>query len=122
MRRAVVNSVGNYQLYHDPLSAGDWLLMENGEMEARADVNGFDIARLNQITGIVTQFIKYVEGNFILSFDIFPVLQKLFVNLGSLHAKGSEVWGGRHHVKCEIYIKFVTEGIFCRVRWFTTIG
>jgi hypothetical protein len=114
--------VGNYQLYHDPLSAGDWLLTENGEMEARTDVNGFGIVMLNQIMAILTQFIKYVEGNFILSFDIFSGLQKLLVNLGSVHAKGSKAWGSRHHVKCEIYIKFVTEGISCRVRSFTTIG
>jgi hypothetical protein len=55
-------------------------------MEVLAALNGLDIVRLNEVIIIVTRFLKCVEGNSILYFNIFPMLQKLVVNLGSLRA------------------------------------
>jgi hypothetical protein len=45
-------------------------LVENGETEARAALNRIDIAILNEVVAIFTRFIKCVEGNFLLRFDI----------------------------------------------------
>jgi hypothetical protein len=36
---------------------------------------------------IFTQFIKYIEGNFVSYFDIFPMLQKLILKSRSLRVK-----------------------------------
>jgi hypothetical protein len=51
-----------------------------------AALNCLDIAWLNEVMIIFRPFIKCVEGNFISYFDIFPMLQKLMVDLGSLRA------------------------------------
>jgi hypothetical protein len=59
---------------------------ENRETEVLATLNPLNISRLNKIMVILTRFIKCVEGNSISYFDIFPMLQKLMVDLGSLHA------------------------------------
>jgi hypothetical protein len=75
---------GNHQLYCDILDAGDWLLSEKRETEVLAALNRLDIARLNEVMAIPTRFIKHVEGNSISYFDIFPMLQKLIVDLRSL--------------------------------------
>jgi hypothetical protein len=63
-----------------------WKRTGNRETEALAALNRLDIARLNEVKIIFTRFTKYVEGNSISFFEIFPKLQKLMVNLGSLHA------------------------------------
>jgi hypothetical protein len=71
-------------LYYDPLDASDWLLKENGETEALAALNHLDVARLNEVMLVFTRFIKCVERNSIAYFDIFPMLYRLIINLGSL--------------------------------------
>jgi hypothetical protein len=43
-----------------------------------------NIARLNEVMVIFARFIKCGERNYISCFDIFPMLQKLMVNFGSL--------------------------------------
>jgi hypothetical protein len=68
------------------LDAGDWLCEKNRETEALAALNRLDIGKLNEVKVIFTRFIKYVEGNSISYLDIFPMLHKLMVNLGSLPA------------------------------------
>jgi hypothetical protein len=60
---------------------------ENRETEVLAALNRLDIDGLNKVRVIFTQFIKCVEGNLISYFDIFPILQKLMVDLESLRAK-----------------------------------
>jgi hypothetical protein len=44
---------------------------ENGENEALAVLNRLDIAKLNEVMPIFLQFIKCVEGDFLLYFEIF---------------------------------------------------
>jgi hypothetical protein len=61
-------------------------LTENGKTEALAAPNRLDIARLIEIIAVSTRFIKCVEENCISFFDIFPMLQTLMENLGSLRA------------------------------------
>jgi hypothetical protein len=61
-------------------------LTENRETEVLAALNHLNIARLNKLMVIFTRFIKCVEGNSISYFDIFPILQELMVDLGSLCA------------------------------------
>jgi hypothetical protein len=51
-----------------------------------ADLNHLNIAWLNEVMVILTRFIKYVDGNSISYFDIFPMLQKLTVDLRYLRA------------------------------------
>jgi hypothetical protein len=61
-------------------------LTENGEMEALASLNRLDIAWVNELMVIFTQFVTSVEGHSVSYFDIFRMLQKLMVHSGSLHA------------------------------------
>jgi hypothetical protein len=61
-------------------------LNENRETEVLAALSRLDIARLNQVMVIFTRFIKYMEGNYNSYCDIFPMLQKSMVDLGSLRA------------------------------------
>jgi hypothetical protein len=58
----------------------------NRETEVLAAMNCLDIARLNEVIVIFTRFIKCVHGNSISYLDIFPMLPKLMVDLGSLRA------------------------------------
>jgi hypothetical protein len=51
-----------------------------------AALNCLDIARLNEVMTIFTRFIKCGEENSISYSDIFPMLQKLMVDLGSMRA------------------------------------
>jgi hypothetical protein len=62
------------------------LLNKDGETEALYALNLLDITRLNKVMVILMRFIKYMEGNDVSYFGIFPMLQKLMVNLGSLFA------------------------------------
>jgi hypothetical protein len=61
-------------------------LNENRETEVLAAPNRLDIAQLNEILVIFGRFIKCVEGKYISYSDIFSMLQKLMVDLGSLRA------------------------------------
>jgi hypothetical protein len=63
-----------------------YFLNENRETEVLAALNCLDVARLNEVVVIFARFIKSAEGNSISYFDIFPMLQKLMVDLGSLRA------------------------------------
>jgi hypothetical protein len=62
------------------------ILTETGETEALAVLNCLDIARLNEVMAIFMRFIKCMKGNFLSYFNIFPRLQKLMANIGSLRA------------------------------------
>jgi hypothetical protein len=61
-------------------------LKDKEETEAMAALNRLDVGTLNEAMGIFTRFVNSVEGNSVSYFDIFPMLQKLMANLGSLHA------------------------------------
>jgi hypothetical protein len=61
-------------------------LKDKEETEAMAALNRLDVGRLNEVLAIFTRFVKSVEGNSVSYFDIFPMLQKLLANLGSLRA------------------------------------
>jgi hypothetical protein len=61
-------------------------LNENRETEVLAALNRLDIAGLNEVMVSFTQFVKCAEENSISYFDIFPMLQKLMIDLGSLRA------------------------------------
>jgi hypothetical protein len=79
-----LREITNYKVIHWTQVIN--LLKENREAGELASLNRLDIARLNEVKVIFTRFIKYVEGNSISYLDIFPMLQKPMVNLGSLHA------------------------------------
>jgi hypothetical protein len=74
----------NYLVIHW-MQAVDFL-EENQEKEALVALNCLGIARLTEAMDIFTRFIKCVKGNCISYFNIFLMLQKLVVNLGSLCA------------------------------------
>jgi hypothetical protein len=59
-------------------------LNENRETESLAAMNHLDIVRLNEIMVTFTRLINCVKRSLVSYFDIFPMLQKLMVNLGSL--------------------------------------
>jgi hypothetical protein len=59
---------------------------ENGETEALAALNRLNIATLNEVMTIFTQFIKYVELNFISHFNFFAMLLKSMIKLASVPA------------------------------------
>jgi hypothetical protein len=61
-------------------------LKDKEETEAMAALNRLDVGRLNEVLAIFRRFVKSVEGNSVAYFDIFPMLQKLMANLGSLRA------------------------------------
>jgi hypothetical protein len=61
-------------------------LKDKEETEAMAALNHLDVGRLNEVLAIFTGFVKSVEGNSVSYFNIFPMLQKLMANLGSLRA------------------------------------
>jgi hypothetical protein len=61
-------------------------LKDKAETEAMAALNCLDVGRLSEIPAIFRRFVKSAEGNPVSYFDIFPLSQKLRVNLGSLHA------------------------------------
>jgi hypothetical protein len=66
--------------------SGDGFSNENRETEGLAALNRLDIAWLNEVMVIFMQCIKCVEENSLSYFDIFPLLQKLMIDLGSLRA------------------------------------
>jgi hypothetical protein len=76
--------ITNYSRIHWTQMIG--FLKENRETEALAALNRLDITRLNEVMIVLTRFIRCLEENCISNFDIFPMLQKLMVNLGSLCA------------------------------------
>jgi hypothetical protein len=49
---------------------------ENEETETMAALKRFNIARLNKITSLFALVIKCMEGDYISSFDIFPLFRK----------------------------------------------
>jgi hypothetical protein len=61
-------------------------LKDKTETEARAARNSADVARLNEVIALFTRFMKSAAGKSISNFHIFPILQRLFSNLGSLCA------------------------------------
>jgi hypothetical protein len=52
-----------------------------------AALNRFDVGRLNEVLAIFAHFVKSAEGNSVSYYDIFPMLQQLIANRGSLPAK-----------------------------------
>jgi hypothetical protein len=84
--KSVVSFWVNHQVHCDVLDACDWLC----EREPRNGGAGcHELSRYCQAEwshGYFHTIIKCVEGNSIWYFDMFPMLQKLMVNLGSLRA------------------------------------
>jgi hypothetical protein len=80
----ILGEITNYIMIHWTQMIG--FCNENRETEVLAALNRLDIAWLNEVMVIFTRFIKCVEGNSISYFDIFPMSQKLMIDLESLRA------------------------------------
>jgi hypothetical protein len=79
-----LGEITDYMMIHWTKVVG--CLKDKEETEAMVALNHLDVGRLNEVLAIFRRFLKSVEGNSVSYFDIFPMLQKLMANLGSLRA------------------------------------
>jgi hypothetical protein len=77
------------------------ILKGKEETEAMAALNRLNVDMLNEVLTIFPRFVKSGEGNSVTYFEIFPMLQKLMADLGSLCA----------NEHAETFTKAVSEGL-----------